>query len=643
MKKKTLQVALVLFFIIAGSLSNVSHMTDSNPVMPMTLNFKAIALANNPFPDYTNFIKQHLARLRINIEIEILDYEDFYYKLTKENDFDIACFEYSNKKTDIDFSDLYGLKSHYNIFGYDPSLDWNESISNGINEEFLEDINHDIGTNSTDRKETSWEWQNYLMDKICPMKPLYTVENYMVYWNNLYGYNGLNGLLESWGKMWWDGLHENQGDTSEIIIADDPWIELNPLFQYDPASAFISSACLDPLFWSKNYNFPIENNASGLWPHLLESYNVINETYIRFNCRKGIKWQTDPTGEFTNEYLDVEDIYFTLYCWKHLSKSMDAYYWLKDMTIVDKYTLDIFIDADPSTPECEAFAPALSMLNVLVLPEHFLNQTQVGFSILPNISHQSWTNFASNCFGTGLFEIQDNSISSTNLLIFDECWWLNTSITNNTALNFEERFGTFDHGLSNLEVRKISEPQTVLLEFEFGKVDIVNTGYFQDKITQYTNDPDFDIQTFNSGNLVIIAFNLRENRGYLGSRDITRWDSSLTVGRALRKVICYAIDRSEISQVLHNNNAIFTDSPIYTTFGDYCYPNIIQYNFDLDKAREYRDKAGLYNPPFTPPGLLEDWQKIVISLSVLPSIAFVLTIIYFINRSRRKIKIKELI
>ena len=59
--------------------------------------------------------------------------------------------------------------------------------------------------NSQERIQHYWEWENYLMDKILPMQPTFTPKTYMAHWKNLIGYNYSEGILQSWGKMTWDG------------------------------------------------------------------------------------------------------------------------------------------------------------------------------------------------------------------------------------------------------------------------------------------------------------------------------------------------------------------------------------------------------------------------------------------------------
>ena len=94
---------------------------------------------------------------------------------------------------------------------------------------------------------------------------------------------------------------------------------------------------------------------------------------------------------------------------------------------------------------------------------------------------------------------------------------------------------------------------------------------------------------------------MRPVRPVIGSYDPAENDPSISKGLAIRKAISYALDRVEINNVIHRGEFTITDHPIYLKMGIWCNPNIIRYNHDLDKAREYMTKAG-YVITATSPG-----------------------------------------
>ncbi|NHJ48521.1 MAG: hypothetical protein FK733_12120 [Asgard group archaeon] len=638
MRKKIPIITIILLSLIGSNLT--ISLISSNPIpitksKPPQITLKAIALIDRISPHYVNVLSNHLNRIYITLDIEYLNRSEFYNQLYNEHDFDIFCMDLILDKSDVDFSNLYSSEGFYNIFGYDPMMDYLEFHEMGLNDLYLKEGTF-LPINSEESIEHYWNWQNYLMSDILPLKPLFTYEEISASWSNLMGFNGTKGLLESWGDMWWDGLHVNQNSTSEIIIGDHQWLNLNPLYQYDSASNFISKACLDPLFWIEGYAHPFENNTENLWLHLVEDYFVLNETHLRLKLREGIKWQLDPDGLFSNEFLDVEDVYFTLYCWKHLSKDKNLYQWIKDMKIIDKYTLDIFVDNDPSTSICEPYANVFSKLNVLILPEHFLNQTQLpADEVTPDIAHSSWEKYSSNCFGTGLFMINNytNGVE-TNLQIFDNCWWLNDTLTNDTKLNFENRFGTFDHGLDELCIKINEDPITNILEFSIGNIDEVSIANLDDEKEWFINDNNYTTQAFQRNSLVFFGYNLREDRTYIGDRSYSSRNPAITRGLALRKAISYAIDRSEINVLFHKNEAEYNDHPIYSTMDIYCSPNINRYYFDLDKALDYHIMAD-FQVPTTPNGL-ENWQKVLFVISGFVGLNVVIFTSYIVIKIRKK-------
>jgi len=119
----------------------------------------------------------------------------------------------------------------------------------------------------------------------------------------------------------------------------------------------------------------------------------------------------------------------------------------------------------------------LSTISTRILPEHYLNQTQIADNVTPNITHSSWEKFSNNAFGTGLFEIVEYSEDNETILAMrPDCWRLNPLITNDPFLNWVNRFGDFSGGINQLRIRIIPDQQTSLLEFEAGKVDLEGVG-----------------------------------------------------------------------------------------------------------------------------------------------------------------------
>jgi len=573
-------------------------------------------------PDYLNFLRMYLARIGIDVDVIILSSPSFVSELIAFRDFDICYASLAGSGADPDFTGIYNENGSLNLFGYDTSMDWDDELNTGKNEWYMKQGTLFSSAYSTERVLHYWDWEQYMMDKICPLLPTFAPKSYISQWSNLKGYNYTEGILQSWGKMYYDGSHTGQLSTTELVITDAAWSDLNPLFQADSSSARISKAILDPLIW---YDSDLS-----VWPHLADNITFLNDTTIQIHVRNGIKWAEDPEGLFSDEYLDIYDVYFTLYAWKTVSNDIHLWDWIEEMEIVDQYTMKIYVDADKITSKNDAYAPALSKLSTLILPEHYLNQSQLVDGITPDILDPAWYTFKTNCFGTGLFQFNNfTKIVETILTVRADYWGLNETITSDPALDFERRFGDFSGGITQYRIRIIPDRQTAILEFEAGKVDIEGVSDFPDKRDEMMTNPNFIIQSDTTYSFGFYGYNMRETRPEVGNRELSTIDPTITKGLALRKAMSYVVDRQEINEVIHRGEYTITNWPIYPKMSIWCNPNIIKYNHDLDKAREYMAKAGI---PFPTPTNDNNWFGHLISLVFFSSLGgsclLVVSIVY---------------
>ncbi|NHJ39705.1 MAG: hypothetical protein FK731_06700 [Asgard group archaeon] len=196
-------------------------------------------------------------------------------------------------------------------------------------------------------------------------------------------------------------------------------------------------------------------------------------------------------------------------------------------------------------------------------------------------------------------------------------------------MDFENRFGDFSGGLTRLKIRKISDPEMIAVEFEMGKLD-KGPVLSLTKRDEFLVDPDFDVYGYYSFFIEHLGYNLRDDRPIIGSREPAPGDSSITVGLAIRKAISYAINRDEINVVISGGEYLLQDHPIAYRLGKWCNPNIIRYNHDLDKAREYMRIAG-YGDVFIPETLSNKEIAGIVISSVIAAGAISL-IIYWLYR-----------
>jgi len=589
MKRTRKAITCLLVGVIIGiSIFSNCHVNKVESINPFfTLVFKTNG--GGVRPDYGNLLRQHLARIGIDVKVIIQDWPTYVGEIIAFRDFDIIYTGFESGTLDPpsyqSYYDCYDENATLNLFGYDTSLDWDDELGAGLNEWYLKQMASITPPNSEERIQLYWDWEQYFMDKICPMIPTFIPKTYEATWANLQGYSYRDGLLQSWGKMNWMDEHKGQESTDEIVINDKQWSDLNPIFQEDSASNFISKALMDPLIYF--------DSDSSVWPHLAQSLTYLNDTTIEIVTRDGIKWNADFEGNFTNEYFDIRDVYFTLYAWKHVSNDIHSWDWIKDMEVIDNKTMRIYVDGDKTNPGNNVYPYALSALSTLILPEHYLNQTQLVDGITPDITHTSWTAFATHAFGTGLFEMGDIIEGIyTELQIRTDYWGFDEITTNDPELNWLNRFGDFSNIIDKLKIAIIPDRNIAIYLFKAGKLDIVDITDFYYIREEMEENSDFTVQSDLGADYEFFGFNLRESRPQVGDRSLITIDPTITKGLALRKAMSYAVDRNEINKIVHGDEYYINIWPINPTMGIWCNPNIIRYNFDFDKANMYMCKAG---------------------------------------------------
>ena len=215
------------------------------------------------------------------------------------------------------------------------------------------------------------------------------------------------------------------------------------------------------------------------------------------------------------------------------------------------------------------------------------------------------------------------------------CWKLDPSITADPSLNWDERFGYGEgwDGMNKLRIRFIPENLKSLFEFERGKIDIVDVTTFPEKRVCYETEPSIEFQSDIANNFGLFGYNINEDRDYIGSRTPCPGDPSISVGLAIRKAISYAMNRAELNKIIHGGEYDIVYHPIGSTMGIWCNPNIIRYNHDLDKAREYMTKAG-FDLGWTP-AIDIHLVSVICGITIL----FAVATLFVKTRKRRNLKI----
>lgn len=577
------------YFIIGILLvsANLVIINDSEAEEP----FFTLVLKMRNYGTYQNMALEMALMLKdigINLDITFLDYVDYVQELVVYKDFDIFFLSTRTDPQNPDMSDFFAEDGAMNFVNYASTLDYNETLSMGKNQWLLEEGKTFVPPNSEERIQHYWQWQEYLMTKINPALFVLTPQSYVVHWAELEGYDIEEGLLESWGKMSWKTAHTNQTSQEELVLRYYPCENMNPLFQ--SYEEIISSAILDPLVWCGTDN--------KIYSHLASTWTHINNTQVRFTIHEDIPWQPDVEGNFTMEYFTAEDVYFTFYCWQNLSNEQEDYVWIKDIQIVDDHTIDFFMDADPETPENDYYPQYLYSLAKGILPEHYLNQSQLVDGKTPDIEHESWSLFNYNkTFGTGMFEYDSFnesgyslSTSETVLTLNPTCWLFNDSI-DKTDMNFEERFGS-KWSLTTLIIRYYDTCFDEAFDFLWGNIDLMDVTSYPENRTLYQSKTEFTVQNKDRGLYSFFGYNLSPNRPWIGSQELCPNDPSMTIGLAIRKAISHAIDRAEINMDIYSGEYTVNDYPLPPTAGIWLNPTIYRYNYDLTTAQEYMLKAG---------------------------------------------------
>ncbi len=133
--------------------------------------------------------------------------------------------------------------------------------------------------------------------------------------------------------------------------------------------------------------------------------------------------------------------------------------------------------------------------------------------------------------------------------------------------------------------------------FMAGKLDHCSLTVFPEERKLMQADSRFDVQSFLKASFTFMFFNLQ--RPFLGGIDNFEFLSApgkqeYTRGVAVRKAICYAIDREEINEIIHNGEYIIAHSVLYPYTRNFYYDDIIKYNYDLDAAVEWLSSIGYY-------------------------------------------------
>ncbi len=613
--KRRIALSVIFYLIITFSMINVVGQETVQPYFTLVLR----TISGGFYPNYGFCVAQDLRDINIEVEVKVEPWWGLNLLETLwTDDFDMAISCFSNVKTP-DMREYYTEEGEFNLFHLNKSIPYqNES----------EIMQNEAATlcDLYERQLLYHEWQILLMDKIVPMLPLFAPRSYVATWSNTLGYDARWGIIDSLPYIEYDGLHIGQVSLTEFNVADAYWRNLNPLQSDDPSSSFIFDLMTESIVgWS--------SDLAPLKTSLVTDWEQISEFHYKFTMRDNVYWnpsynvterdgnsdplnpatsplmkglKDDTVSDGTNQKVTAKDAVFTYLAWTNsiVSESPSYHNWISDAYVDpgDELTFHIHIDGNPTTPELENYADFWAGLPWEILPEFFLNSSDTTVSYTSGgaectgfytgiLDTDQWVAYSTSAFGCGKYMLDYYIMNSVTVLQASP-YWMGIGIIDGT---------TQDLDIETFNVRVIPDSSAELAEFKAGKLDWADLTPFTQERKQMQADSRFEVQ----GRLVtygfsFLAFNME--RANIGGSNNLIWLNgtefvNYTKALAIRKAICYAIDRNEINSLQHNGEYLIFNRPMLH-FGSTLYPHRlpIVYDYDLDLAWNWMKAAGYENP-----------------------------------------------
>ena len=615
-RKIQMKILLVFLIILGLSLTSISenyiYAEINQPIATLVFRTNGGGVR----PDYGLFIAQYLRDIGIEVEVKVEEWAVIpgiiYY-----HDHDIGVTGLSGGGMTPDMRDLYTEDGSLNFFLLDKDIPY------GNQSEQMQNLGVTI-TNLAERQQLYYDWQQLMMDKIIPMLPLFSPNIYTCTWSNTHGYVERWGLVDSLPYMYFDGYHEGQETLDEFILADANWRELNPLFTDDTSSSLIWQLLSEQLIHYSPDFYPMNTG-------LIQAWTQIDDFHYKFYLRDGVFWNpsyniTERTkdsipldeipeselmlglknNEFsngTNQQVTAKDAVFTLLSWSNpiTSESTVTYNWISDCYVdpVNPLAFHICIDGNPDTPQPDHYVDFWCRMTNELLPEFFLNSSSIEKSysdggvectgLYPEIEcTPQWVVYSTSAFGCGKYML-DYYVRNSVTVLTRSPYWCGVG-----AIDGQEGLEPF---VEKIKVKVIPDTSAELAEFKAGKLDITYLTYFPQERKNMETDSRFTVYHRLSASLTFMYFNLK--RPFIGGaynyqNITTEGKEEYNRGVGIRKAICYAINRQEMNDILHDGEYVIAHSVLYPCSSFYYYEDIIKYDYDLILAEEWlRDSFGL--------------------------------------------------
>jgi len=569
--------------------------------------------------DYNAYIMEYLRPYGIIITLKIVEWTVFVDIILNTHDFDFIITGMTGGY-DPDMSVFFSENGTLNFVGVNTEIPYGAS-----NEHLLEQISETMDFEA--RQQICYEWQELLMDKILPMLPLFSSYSYAATWSNLKGFDFKWGLTDSLPYMRFEGLHINQSSVEELVLSDAKWKYFNPYEEHYSSGYFVFSLVSEQILQLKSSLEPLKTGLIIDWVQ-----STTNSNLFKFTMRDNVYWNPsfnitnrdeyslkldinttplmiglqDEFSNGTNQQVTSEDVIFTLLSLANplISENSERLNWLNKAWIDPEDNLVFFIeiDGDPETQELEAYPSFWLSLTEYILPEFFLNSTSSVSSlssggiemkgIYEGIDNTTaWETYYKSSFGCGKYLLDYHNTSIITVLQKSP-WWMNIGVKNGETQTLDLK-----------TIKIIVEPDVwaKFNGFKEGYYDLMDSlSIFPDERRVMEQDSQFTVYSRFTNRLSFLAFNLRRpfiggdsNYIYLdevGKKEYTR-------GTAVRKAICYAIDREELNQEIHNGDYLVTHSVIPSLLEYWYNDDVVKYDYNLNKTTEWLTAAGFIDTP----------------------------------------------
>ena len=648
-RSKVISFLCLVLVLLNTNILNAINTSSEEPFFTLELYIHPF----DPNPNYALHIADYLADINIKVEIYSHGLEPPIIVIIPPIDRELYLLKLTMESKDM--RPIFAEDGILNMFGLDKELPYNNESEQLQNQAVY-------ATDIDSRSMYFNDWVKLFTDKILAVLPLFRAREYEALWGNIDRYDMSWGLTDSLPYMSYDGIHEGQESTNELNIATEMmWRELNPLLSGDVNPVFnrdderdqIIELISEPLLtWSPDY-VPLKTG-------LVHDWKQIEDCHYKFSLRDNLFWnpsynvtlnvddslplENSPLmyglkGEHSdgyNQHLTAKDAVFTLLTFSNniTSDYSYNYKWLVDCYVDDgdPFSFHVIMDGNPLTIEREYYIDFFKDITIPILPEFFLNSTSDNVSYTEGgvkcwglysglEDTAQWMAYSKSAFGCGKYMLYYYVEDSISVLQRNPNWYGVGAIDGESGKQpFVER----------VNIKCIPDLAEALIEFKKGKLDLMDVTEFSSERKNMQADVRFEVQTKIGDIISYLVFNLikpiiggSNNYIYLDEPGKEEYTKAV----AIRKAICYAIDREEINQLEHDGEYLINHEPFY--WPSWYGWDSVKYYRDLDLAWEWMEAAG-YQKPNT---AKNDFFS---SLLALLTITLSLTLVMRLKRRRRR-------